>query len=333
MEQEFEPEFVEVPASLREDRSLGFAAKATFAVGAAALIALAYVVYFSASDDNADSVLAALPTWQSLTSSMFPAPERKVAPTLVVEDSNGPVNEPLLLGVTVDAPGPGSSVTIDRMPAGSRLTAGKRMSASEWRVPAEMIAETSIIPPADFAGEMNLSATLRASDGAALVSSFVRLTWGATAPPDDAVVAANDGLIEPSVVLPTESQRQQTTAAQAMASFAAPTQSASSPSQATEEPAAELPPSEIAYFVKRAQELMASGDLHAARLLLIRAARAHDARAALLLAKSYDPSGSRQSGGSDPGRDPEQARNWYQKAKEWGSQEAQRQTDGRPSYR
>jgi hypothetical protein len=329
LQHELESNFVEVPAALRQHPSLGFAPKAAMAVAVAALVALVYVFYCSTFDDDA---LAALPTWQSLTSAMFPAPERKAAPTLVVQDSSGPVNEPLLLGVTVDTPGSGASVTIDRMPADARLTAGKRMSASEWRVPVEMIAETSLIPPAGFAGEMNLSATLRSSDGAALVSSFVRLTWGASAPAEDAGDASNDAPIEPTVVLPTPSQRQ-AMAAQAMAPSAAPIQNISSASQATDEPTSDLAPNEIAYFIWRAQELMASGDFQGARLLLTRAARAHDARAALLLAQSYDPNGSRQSGTGDPGRNLEQARNWYQKAREWGSPEARRQLDGSPGYR
>jgi hypothetical protein len=359
LQEEREPQFVEVPAALRDNQSIGFVAKAAVAVGGAALVALIYVFYFSASDDN---TLASLPTWQSLKSSLFPAVEPRTAPTLVVQDSDGPVNEPLLLGVTVNTPGPGASVTIDRLPAGSRLTSGKRMSASEWRVPAELITDTSVIPPADFAGEMNLSATLRNSDGAALVSSFVRLTWGNTAPPQDAVATSTDAPIEPSVVLAVAPQRQPTApqpaapqaatrqatapqavapqpaapqaiTPQAMAPSVAPVQSISSSTQASEEPALDLSSNEIAYFVRRAQELMASGDFQAARLLLVRATRAHDARAALLLAKSYDPNASQQSSAGDSSPDLDRARNWYQKARDWGSPDAQRQLDALANYR
>ena len=46
----------------------------------------------------------------------------------------------------------------------------------------------------------------------------------------------------------------------------------------------EIDPDEVAGFVKRAQELLATGDLQAGRLLLLRAAEARNARAALLLA-------------------------------------------------
>ena len=77
---------------------------------------------------------------------------------------------------------------------------------------------------------------------------------------------------------------------------------------------------------------MASGDLPAARMLLRRAADAQSARAAILLAKTFDPTTLRQLSTADPGPDLAQARNWYQKAKEWGSPEAQRQLDALASF-
>lgn len=94
----------------------------------------------------------------------------------------------------------------------------------------------------------------------------------------------------------------------------------------------EYTPNEIAGFVRRAQELLASGDLPAARSYLSRAVAARDARAALLLAKTFDPMVSRQMGAADQGPDLAQALNWYQRAREWGSPEAQRQLDALASY-
>jgi TPR repeat protein len=91
-------------------------------------------------------------------------------------------------------------------------------------------------------------------------------------------------------------------------------------------------PNEIAGFVRRAQELLASGDLRAARAQLMRGASARDARAALLLAKTFDPPALRQYSAADPEPDLAQARNWYQRAREWGSPEAQRQLDALASY-
>jgi len=102
--------------------------------------------------------------------------------------------------------------------------------------------------------------------------------------------------------------------------------------QASAEPVRELSPNEIAALVRRAQELLASGDLQGARVLLTRAADAHDARAALLLAKTFDPIALKQFSATDRGPDVAQARNWYQRAREWGSPEAQRQLDALASY-
>jgi hypothetical protein len=99
-----------------------------------------------------------------------------------------------------------------------------------------------------------------------------------------------------------------------------------------EPPVREINPDEVAGFVKRAQALLATGDLQAARLLLLRAAQAHDARAALLLAKSFDPIVSKQFGMADAEPDLAQARNWYQKAEEWGASEARRELDALASY-
>ena len=92
----------------------------------------------------------------------------------------------------------------------------------------------------------------------------------------------------------------------------------------------EINPDEVAGFLRRAQELLASGDVQAARLLLLRAAEAHDARSALLLAKTFDPIVSKQFGVTDP--DLAQARDWYQKAEEWGALEARRQLEALASY-
>ena len=94
----------------------------------------------------------------------------------------------------------------------------------------------------------------------------------------------------------------------------------------------EINPDEVAGFLRRAQELLVAGDVQAARLLLLRAAEAHDAGAALSLAKTFDPLLSKQFGAADPEPDLAQARNWYQKAEEWGALEARRQLEALASY-
>jgi hypothetical protein len=105
MQEEREPELFEAPSVL-QNQALGIAARFAVATGVAALIALAFVAAFPASQGPAaERALSALPTWQSLTSSLFPPLQHKPVPTLVVRDGNGPVNEPLSLGVNVNSPG------------------------------------------------------------------------------------------------------------------------------------------------------------------------------------------------------------------------------------
>jgi hypothetical protein len=80
---------------------------------------------------------------------------------------------------------------------------------------------------------------------------------------------------------------------------------------------------ELATLLKRAKSLIAIGDFAPARLLLKRAADAQEAGAALLLAQTYDPAvlGKQDMRSITP--DPAKAREWYQKAAQYGSVDAQ----------
>jgi len=83
-----------------------------------------------------------------------------------------------------------------------------------------------------------------------------------------------------------------------------------------------LDPNEIASSLRRADDLIASGDLAAARLVLRRAANAGDARAAMALAGTYDPVILEKLGVHGFVPDVAMARVWYEKAKKFGSAEA-----------
>ena len=89
-------------------------------------------------------------------------------------------------------------------------------------------------------------------------------------------------------------------------------------------PARQLDPEEVALLMKRAKDLLATGDIPPARLLLRRAADAQEASAALLLAQTYDPEmlGTQDVRNINP--DIAMARTWYQKAVQLGSADAQR---------
>jgi hypothetical protein len=324
-QQQLEPRLVEVPSFAQSRQWIGILARFSIAVAASALVALAFVGSFPRAgtpvEDDASIAVQTLQRWRS---TLFQASPHRAAPTLIVRDNNGYINEPLELGVSVDNPAPGMTVIVKWMPAGARLTAGRRANANEWRVPAQEISDTAIIPPAGFIGEMNLSAELLGAEAVTLVTAFVRLNWAATPSGSVPAATASTTAAPPAPVAPPEPQ--------AVASPPPAAAEATPPPPVRAEPIRELSPNEVAGYVRRAQELLASGDLQAGRLLLMRAAEAHDARAAFLLAKTFDPTALRQFGAGDPVPDLTQARNWYQRAKDWGSPEAQRQLDALASY-
>jgi hypothetical protein len=83
-----------------------------------------------------------------------------------------------------------------------------------------------------------------------------------------------------------------------------------------------LDPDAITALLKRAEALIASGDVAASRLVLRRAADAEDARAAMMLAETYDPAILGKLGVHGVVPDIAMARGWYEKAKTLGSAEA-----------
>jgi len=83
-----------------------------------------------------------------------------------------------------------------------------------------------------------------------------------------------------------------------------------------------LDPDVIASLLRRADALIASGDVAAARLVLRRAADAGDAGAAMTLAGTYDPANLAKLGVHGIVPDVAMARSWYEKARKFGSAEA-----------
>ncbi len=88
-----------------------------------------------------------------------------------------------------------------------------------------------------------------------------------------------------------------------------------------------LDPDAIAALLKRADALIGSGDVAAARLVLRRAADAQDAQAAMTLAETYDPAFLEKLGVRGFVPDPAMARSWYEKARILGSAEAPRRLE------
>jgi hypothetical protein len=315
---------VEAPSVLRDLSGrralLQQVVRFSIAVAIAASIAMLLVMAIPSPQRPAGQDSASLSAaWQSVKSSVLPAPQpqpvRRTA-TLAVQDGSGFTNDPVPLGIHVGSPPPDAYVSINGLAAGARLTSGKRVGPSEWRVSATEISGVSVIPPDGFSGQMLVTAELRDGAGVALTGTSTRLTWAplpvVAAPP----VAAPAPVAAPPVAAPPPPVA-------VAAAVATPVPAA--PPQA--EVVRSLDPKEIAALIKRGQDLLAAGDVQSARLLLLRGAEARDARAALLVGTTYDPARLRQMGADGPLADVAQARLWYQRAKEWGEPDAQRRLD------
>ena len=331
LQESMEPTLVEAPSVLRDmsgRRALfSVALRLSIAVVVAAGIAAVLVMAIPASQRPGSDMPSISAIWQSAKSSLLPAPQQpplKRTATLFAQDGSALVNDALPLGIHVGAPPPAAFVAINGLPAGARLTSGRRV-ANEWRVPATEIPGVSVIPSDGFVGQVQLTAELRDGDGAALVAGTTRLSW--TAPRAAAVPLA----AQPPVVVPPPAR---VAAVPPAASPTVPPPAAVAPPvaplAASPSPQADvvrnLDSKEILVLVKRGQELLASGDVQSARLLLQRGAEARDARSALLLGTTYDPALLKQLGANGLA-DVAQARNWYQKAREWGEPAAQRQLE------
>jgi hypothetical protein len=94
-----------------------------------------------------------------------------------------------------------------------------------------------------------------------------------------------------------------------------------------------LDPDAIASLLKRADALIASGDVAAARLVLRRAVDARDAHAAMTLAETYDPAFLEKLGVRGFVPDLAMAQSWYEKARAFGSAEAPQRLETLASQR
>jgi hypothetical protein len=304
----------------------------SIAVAIAASIATLLVMAIPSSQRPAGQDNASLSAaWQSVKSSVTPAPQpappAKRTATLAVQDGSGLANDPLPLGIHVGAPPPGAFVSINGLNAGARLTSGKRIGPSEWRVPATEISGVSVIPPDGFTGQMLVTAELRDGGGVALTGTSTRLTWTPVpAAPSLAAVAPRAAAPPPAAVAPPVVVPPPVAVVPPPVAVATAVPSAM-PAPPQAEVVRSLDPREVAALIRRGQDLLSSGDVQSARLLLMRGAEARDARAALLVGTTYDPALLRQIGADGPLADAAQARTWYQRAKEWGEPDAQRKLD------
>ena len=97
--------------------------------------------------------------------------------------------------------------------------------------------------------------------------------------------------------------------------------------QPATEPVHPLAPDQIAALIRRGDDLIGSGDVAAARLVLRRAAEAGDARAMIKLGATYDPALLSRIDNHGVAPDLTSARSWYEKAAQLGAPEARRRLE------
>jgi hypothetical protein len=209
-----------------------------------------------------------------------------------IQDRQALVNEPIPLGGLLFGAGE-EAIHITGLTEGSRLSAGEKLGATGWQIPARDLAGVLVVPPASFIGTMRTVIQLRAAGNVAVDTQMARYEWVAKLTDREAArpqPKANDV----SPLIPH---------------------------------AGKLDPQRLAQLVKRGVELLRIGDFAAARLVLRPAAEAGDAEAALLLGATFDPAAVSDLGALGLAPDPNAARAWYQRAMEAGSAEASRRIE------
>lgn len=344
---QLEAERAKPSLGLQKRPTVDLALSLSIVVAITFLAALVYVVLLSPSQDLSSDRFGLTQAAPQLTQSTRPDEFQRSMPRLVVSNQSGPMNEPLQLGVHIDEPIPAGIILIKGLPPDTSLTVGARIRRSEWSMRAEKIAETKVIPPIDFVGDLPLSAELHQANGAVLVTNTWHLTWGPAARRAETVVA--DAMakmaVEPSPMIrqreadqqqlamtsPTaaKDENQKSGGVPVPATAIAPLRrdgSAVAPNEtigATTSAVARLDPidePDLAQLVRRGTNLMAIGDVSAARLMFQQAAEAGSAGAAFALAETYDPAASKRQTSS---LDIALARNWYEKARVLGAPTAE----------
>jgi hypothetical protein len=226
-------------------------------------------------------------------------------------------DEPAPLAISYTDADSNVSVVIDGLAPGSELGAGIPAAPNAWRLAAADLERAVVNPPRGFVGVMNLSLELRLADDTAVDRTSLQLEWSGTSAPAPTVSAEPSGASAPAPAVSAEPS-----------GASAPTPAVSAEPSGERAPAQgvsaapwqrRLDASEIAVLMKRGAELMASGDIVAARMILQPAAEAGEAAAAFALAETYDPSvlGKLATTGIKP--DIALAQQWYEKAKMLGS--------------
>ena len=282
---------------------------------------------------------------QRLTSVIdgFSTAAERTKPRLIIQPSYGTVGEPAPLGLAVQGLVEEAVVYIEGLLPGMELSAGIPVGTDAWEIPATGLDYAWIAPPQGFVGTVKLIAKLRLPDNQIADRQAIDVAWQSPISSVPvlpqlqeraALQAVSSDPVQQQEVLPSKLA---TTLRQIdsneIGSVPEPIQLIPNRDQIV--PADPSPPAlqrrldseEIILLLKRGKDLIASGDLAAARLVLQRAADANHAEAALALGATYDPFVLRELKVYGFTPDAAMARVWYEKAIELGSPGAPRRLE------
>jgi hypothetical protein len=269
--------------------------------GFASIVTMIVLDIFPGSSSSATGGLAATVVPQSA-----PGKTNQMAmpsPQVILDHPASGVDVTVPLNASLRGALEGTNLTVSGVPAGTTVSPGRQLKPGLWRIEAAQLGSVTIHPPPGFTGKMKLALELRRADGTIVDRQPVRLDW-AGASTDQAS----------GIVRPTGAATMMTPAKAAI-------------NQVEHTPVTPLNPHEISVLVNRGDEYLKAGQIAAARLVLQRAADAHDPRGTLMLGATYDPIVLERLGVLGLTANAETARIWYEKAKEFGSSEAPRRID------
>jgi hypothetical protein len=227
------------------------------------------------------------------------------------------------LGIVVSGDTLGLALEISGLPRGATLSRGRPLRGGGWRILASDARRALIYLPSRFSGVIDLAIELRLFDDSVVDRGSVHLAWTQTEPQEPTGATASG--VESVVASAVPADWHAAVPAEQNAAAPVDQHAAVSADQNTHAPAANSPgdhePIEI--LIGRCEKLVSEGEVEAARVLLTPPAEARDARAALALGSTYDPIMLAILQAPGVVADVPLALDWYKKAEEFGSNEAE----------
>jgi hypothetical protein len=201
---------------------------------------------------------------------------------------------------------PGCFIRMRGLPSTAALSDGHSIAPGAWAIPIAALTRLEIVLPEGATGQSEISITLVSADGTVLAET--KATLVVTARPAPAA-------------LPAAAATPPATTSLAMRSTPnAPPPPAETGTAPLLSPEAR---DRALRLVKRGDEQLADGGVAQARLLYERAAEAGLAQGAMAMAATYDPAELHRLGVLGLKPDQDQARRWYERARQLGAPEAE----------